>query len=274
MRHVSQSFLYTMPNSRPVYSNQEQQGYGYSRRTDRDQYSGTVDQELTSVQFSMESTTISHSSQQFDLIAPSERRRRRQQHEHQDVFSQYEYQPKRVLHHSNKWQQPVQQNDQELFYSQEMTASSYPTYQQNPIGYSGLHQHDTRHLAHSQVQDMHFSNLNNSAAGHKNVLLIEELCSPVDSNQNVYVANQQCTFKDEKNFLRKAKIGQENATRNQQQKVIMLLGETGSGKSTLINVMFNYIMGVEFEDNFRLNLIGQEKTEHGYSVNQAKSQTK
>ena len=121
---------------------------------------------------------------------------------------------------------------------------------------------------------MHFSKLNNSAAGHKNVLLIEELCSPVDSNQNFYVANQQCTFKDEKNFLRKVKIGQENATRNQQQKVIMLLGETGSGKSTLINVMFNYIMGVEFQDNFRLNLIGQEKTEHGDYVNQAKSQTK
>ena len=67
-RHVSQSLLYTMPNSRPVYSNHKQQEYGYSRRTDRDQYSGTVDQELTSVQLSMESATISH----------SERRRRRQ----------------------------------------------------------------------------------------------------------------------------------------------------------------------------------------------------
>ena len=179
-----------------------------------------------------------------------------------------------MLPHSNKWQQPMQQNDQEFLYSQEMTTSSYPSYQQNPIGYSGFHQHDTRHLAHHRVQDMHFSNLNNSATGHKNVLLVEELCSPVDSNQNVYVANQQCTFKDDKNFLKKVKIGQENATRNQQQKVIMLLGEIGSGKSTLINAMFNYIMGVEFQYNFSLNLIGQEKTEYGDYVNQAKSQTK
>ena len=48
-----------------------------------------------------------------------------------------------------------------------------------------------------------------------------------------------------------------------QHKVLMVVGATGAGKSTLINGMVNYILGVEWKDNFRFKLI----------VDQAKSQT-
>ena len=53
------------------------------------------------------------------------------------------------------------------------------------------------------------------------------------------------------------------------EKVLMVVGATGAGKSTLINGMVNYILGVEWKDDFRFKLIVEDK-----SVSQAYSQTK
>ena len=44
-------------------------------------------------------------------------------------------------------------------------------------------------------------------------------------------------------------------------KVIMLVGATGSGKSTLVDGMVNYITDVAFEDHFRFSLIDLTKEE-------------
>lgn len=51
-------------------------------------------------------------------------------------------------------------------------------------------------------------------------------------------------------------------------RTIMLLGATGSGKSTLINGMINYIVGVNWADSFRFKLIDEVQTK-----SQAESQT-
>nr|XP_055044280.1 uncharacterized protein LOC129430773 [Misgurnus anguillicaudatus]XP_055044281.1 uncharacterized protein LOC129430773 [Misgurnus anguillicaudatus] len=51
-------------------------------------------------------------------------------------------------------------------------------------------------------------------------------------------------------------------------RTIMVLGATGSGKSTLINGMINYILGVKWEDSYRFKLVDK-----GQLKSQAESQT-
>lgn len=45
------------------------------------------------------------------------------------------------------------------------------------------------------------------------------------------------------------------------EKTIMLVGATGSGKTTLVDGIVNYAMGVSFDDPFRFTLVQLEEEE-------------
>lgn len=50
-------------------------------------------------------------------------------------------------------------------------------------------------------------------------------------------------------------------TGSEEEKTIMLVGATGSGKSTLVDGIVNYVMGVSFDDPFRFTLVQLEEEE-------------
>ena len=81
----------------------------------------------------------------------------------------------------------------------------------------------------------------------------------------IYRPKTSVIFNDSIKKIRKVSIGERNL--DCPEKVVMLVGATGSGKSTLINVIFNYIVGVKWEDDFRLKLISVE-TPYGQKESQ------
>ena len=79
---------------------------------------------------------------------------------------------------------------------------------------------------------------------------------------------------DESNQLKKCAIGKPDPAGAPEEKVIMVLGATGAGKTTLINGMTNYLLGIEWGDDFRFKLIVDEDNQTASDTAQAHSQTK
>jgi hypothetical protein len=86
---------------------------------------------------------------------------------------------------------------------------------------------------------------------------------------NIYQLKLKTDKIDNQKKLAKCHIGKPNLVNPAKEKVLMVVGATGAGKTTLINGMVNYIAGVKWEDNFRFQLIADEGGQ-----SQTQSQTK
>ena len=85
----------------------------------------------------------------------------------------------------------------------------------------------------------------------------------------IYKIPLHTVMKNEKQKLAKFEFGSPPSSHKQKpNKVIMVVGATGAGKSTLINGMINYLFGVKWEDAFRYKIITDEGKQ-----SQAESQT-
>ena len=114
-------------------------------------------------------------------------------------------------------------------------------------------------------------NLIDSAADTRRIAEVfvteSDYCQLIKQGQpNVYQLNM--TENSMSSDLRWFQIGRPNSDRDH--KVIILMGATGSGKSTLIDGMVNYILGVKWADPFRFKSIRED---NAVTRNQAHSQT-
>ncbi|XP_078354562.1 uncharacterized protein LOC144639170 isoform X1 [Oculina patagonica] len=72
---------------------------------------------------------------------------------------------------------------------------------------------------------------------------------------------------DGKKILKKClNVEQDQEGEMRKEKVLLVVGATGAGKSTLINGMVNYIMGVEWKDEFRFKIVTEEVSSQANSV--------
>ena len=96
------------------------------------------------------------------------------------------------------------------------------------------------------------------------ILKIITYCTALPDSPTIRLLNTtKSATVDEKKY---AKFEYGEATHGTPNKVLMIVGATGSGKSTLINGMVNYLLGVEWDDEFRLKLIHEEVKSQTKSV--------
>ena len=91
-----------------------------------------------------------------------------------------------------------------------------------------------------------------------------------DGPPAVYQVPLNKKYSSDSDNTRKFEFGKE-FRKGLHEKVLMLVGATGSGKTTLINGLFNFLLGVKWKDSFRFRLV--DETEQVKGKTQAGSQT-
>ena len=83
-----------------------------------------------------------------------------------------------------------------------------------------------------------------------------------DGSPSIYKLRMREETRSGNSMIARQSIGRplpRNASgREQNEKILLVVGAEGAGKSTLINGMVNYILGVEWKDDFRFKLITED----------------
>lgn len=95
---------------------------------------------------------------------------------------------------------------------------------------------------------------------------LRDISLPHPTNAKIYRPELKLVSSECNAMIEKYEFGEKKI--DVQDKVIMVVGATGSGKTTLINGFVNYIFGIEWKDSFRFKMIVEPNVS-----NQAMSQT-
>jgi GTP-binding protein EngB required for normal cell division len=114
-----------------------------------------------------------------------------------------------------------------------------------------------------------------SLAGDRLAISIKKKCTIEQQENGMEICKLKlkelstCSDFEASPSVKRFSLGERNPMECHTSKKILLMGETGAGKTTMINAMINYVLGVEWNDDFRFKLV-DEKIRGG---SQAHSQT-
>ena len=147
--------------------------------------------------------------------------------------------------------------------SRDMTLDSKDTKSKRGLDFQES-PHQDRSKTHVQISKKSYDPTNKRS-------FLKRFCRRQRGTQpKLYKAKLNKVFTDVDNRIHKVEFGEK--TSPTPEKVVMLVGATGSGKSTMIDAIVNYMFGIKWDDEYRLKLVPDE-VEPGQEVDQAVSQT-
>lgn len=119
-----------------------------------------------------------------------------------------------------------------------------------------------RSVAHSEPE-MARENGSSSPSNRLAERLLQNSKKVLSGSPSVYELPMKTEFKYKENMITRQSIGGgfSHPESEKTEKVFLVVGARGSGKTTLINGMVNYILGVEWKDDFRYKLASEDQTE-------------